>query len=120
MPRRIVSFVSRSVSRCSEGSARTILPSAAPNFSASAFVFAFTETLSQRVSAKVQIEDRLNAENELDEDIDGLGDDWPITYEDLKPYYDDLDRFYRELWGEQVDPTVSVSIDAWESYLEPA
>jgi nitrile hydratase subunit beta len=26
----------------------------------------------------------------------------------------------RELWGEQVDPTVSVSIDAWESYLEPA
>jgi len=26
----------------------------------------------------------------------------------------------RELWGEQADPTVSVSIDAWESYLEPA
>jgi choline dehydrogenase-like flavoprotein len=25
--------------------------------------------------------------------IDGLGDDWPITYDDLKPYYDDLDRF---------------------------
>jgi choline dehydrogenase-like flavoprotein len=25
--------------------------------------------------------------------IDGLGDDWPITYEDLKPYYDKLDRF---------------------------
>ena len=24
--------------------------------------------------------------------IDGLGDDWPITYEDLKPYYDKLDR----------------------------
>lgn len=26
----------------------------------------------------------------------------------------------RELWGEQADPTLSVSIDAWESYLEPA
>ena len=26
----------------------------------------------------------------------------------------------RELWGEEADPTVSVSIDAWESYLEPA
>jgi nitrile hydratase len=26
----------------------------------------------------------------------------------------------RELWGEQADPTISVSIDAWESYLEPA
>ena len=25
--------------------------------------------------------------------LDGLGEDWPITYDDLKPYYDDLDRF---------------------------
>lgn len=24
--------------------------------------------------------------------IDGLGDDWPIGYEDIKPYYDRLDR----------------------------
>lgn len=24
--------------------------------------------------------------------IDGLGDDWPITYEDLAPYYDRVDR----------------------------
>jgi len=24
-----------------------------------------------------------------------------------------------ELWGEAADPTVSVSVDAWESYLEP-
>ena len=26
----------------------------------------------------------------------------------------------RELWGEEADPTVFVSVDAWESYLEPA
>jgi nitrile hydratase len=26
----------------------------------------------------------------------------------------------RELWGEGADPTVSVSVDAWEPYLEPA
>lgn len=26
----------------------------------------------------------------------------------------------RELWGEAADPTVSVSVDCWESYLEPA
>jgi nitrile hydratase beta subunit len=26
----------------------------------------------------------------------------------------------RELWGEAADPTVSVSVDAWESYMEPA
>ena len=25
--------------------------------------------------------------------IDGLGEDWPITYDDIKPYYDNLDRF---------------------------
>jgi choline dehydrogenase-like flavoprotein len=24
--------------------------------------------------------------------VDGLGDDWPITYEDMKPYYDKVDR----------------------------
>ena len=24
--------------------------------------------------------------------IDGLGDDWPISYEDVKPYYDNVDR----------------------------
>ena len=24
--------------------------------------------------------------------IDGLGDDWPIGYDDVKPYYDDIDR----------------------------
>jgi nitrile hydratase beta subunit len=26
----------------------------------------------------------------------------------------------RELWGDGADPTVSVSVDAWEPYLEPA
>jgi nitrile hydratase len=26
----------------------------------------------------------------------------------------------RELWGEEADPTLLVSVDAWESYLEPA
>lgn len=25
--------------------------------------------------------------------VDGLGDDWPFTYEDIKPYYDKLDAF---------------------------
>jgi choline dehydrogenase-like flavoprotein len=25
--------------------------------------------------------------------LDGLGDDWPITYEDIKPYYDKIDQF---------------------------
>jgi choline dehydrogenase-like flavoprotein len=25
--------------------------------------------------------------------VDGLGDDWPISYDDVKPYYDNVDRF---------------------------
>jgi choline dehydrogenase-like flavoprotein len=25
--------------------------------------------------------------------LDGLGDDWPITYDDVRPYYDKIDRF---------------------------
>ena len=32
-------------------------------------------------------------------DMDGLGDNWPIGYEDIKPYYDKVDKlikFYRE------------------------
>jgi choline dehydrogenase-like flavoprotein len=24
--------------------------------------------------------------------IDGLGDDWPISYDDIKPYYDRIDE----------------------------
>ena len=24
--------------------------------------------------------------------LDGLGDDWPISYDDMKPYYDKVDR----------------------------
>jgi len=24
--------------------------------------------------------------------VDGLGDDWPISYDDVKPYYDEVDR----------------------------
>ena len=26
----------------------------------------------------------------------------------------------REIWGRDSDPTLTVSVDAWESYLEPA
>ncbi len=25
--------------------------------------------------------------------LDGVGDDWPISYDDIKPYYDELDKF---------------------------
>ena len=34
--------------------------------------------------------------------IDGLGDDWPISYEDIAPYYDNLDRLVG-LFGNQAN-----------------
>src|SRR4051812_14758905 len=34
--------------------------------------------------------------------LDGLGDDWPITYEDLKPYYDKIDQFIG-VFGTHID-----------------
>ena len=39
--------------------------------------------------------------------IDGLGDDWPIGYEDIKPYYDKIDRLigvYGTNEGRENDP----------------
>jgi choline dehydrogenase-like flavoprotein len=40
-------------------------------------------------------------------DIDGLGDNWPITYDELKPYYDRLDKMvgiYGSKEGRKNDP----------------
>jgi len=34
--------------------------------------------------------------------LDGLGDDWPITYEDIKPYYDNVDRLIG-IFGAHID-----------------
>jgi choline dehydrogenase-like flavoprotein len=39
--------------------------------------------------------------------LDGLGDDWPITYDDLKPYYDRVDRLvgvFGSMEGRPNDP----------------
>ena len=35
--------------------------------------------------------------------LDGIGDDWPITYDDMKPYYDKLDRLVG-IFGSGRDP----------------
>ena len=35
--------------------------------------------------------------------LDGLGDDWPITYDDIKPYYDKIDQFIG-VFGENLGP----------------
>lgn len=34
--------------------------------------------------------------------LDGLGDDWPITYEDVRPYYDKVKNDYRRFYGATV------------------
>ena len=35
--------------------------------------------------------------------LDGLGDDWPITYDDMKPYYDEVDKLVG-VFGENLGP----------------
>jgi choline dehydrogenase-like flavoprotein len=35
--------------------------------------------------------------------VDGLGDDWPITYDDIRPYYDEVDRLIG-VFGENLGP----------------
>src|SRR3954468_8078496 len=35
--------------------------------------------------------------------VDGLGDDWPITYDDIKPFYDQVDRLVG-VFGENLGP----------------
>jgi choline dehydrogenase-like flavoprotein len=36
---------------------------------------------------------RFGADDFRRKSLDGLGDDWPITYDDIKPYYDEIDKF---------------------------
>jgi choline dehydrogenase-like flavoprotein len=36
---------------------------------------------------------RFGPDDFMRKSLDGLGDDWPITYDDVKPYYDNVDRF---------------------------
>jgi choline dehydrogenase-like flavoprotein len=40
--------------------------------------------------------------------VDGLGDDWPITYDDIKPYYDEVDKFIG-VFGENLGPRFPTS-----------
>jgi choline dehydrogenase-like flavoprotein len=35
---------------------------------------------------------RLGPDDFRRKSLDGLGDDWPISYDDLKPYYDEIDK----------------------------
>jgi len=35
--------------------------------------------------------------------VDGLGDDWPIAYDDIKPYYDEVDKLIG-VFGENLGP----------------
>mgnify|MGYP003720856343 CR=1 FL=1 len=45
--------------------------------------------------------------------LDGLGDDWPISYEDLKPYYDALDRLVGLFGSGTVGTGCGADLDRW-------
>ena len=39
--------------------------------------------------------------------VDGLGDNWPITYDDIKPYYDEVDKMIG-VFGANFDPSLGL------------
>ncbi|MEM1135561.1 MAG: GMC family oxidoreductase [Bacteroidota bacterium] len=50
--------------------------------------------------------------------IDGLGDDWPISYEDLKPYYDRVDKLVG-VFGVNFDPSLGLENEPDGIFLPP-
>ncbi|UZR92686.1 GMC oxidoreductase [Chondrinema litorale] len=50
--------------------------------------------------------------------IDGLGDDWPITYEDIKPYYDKVDKLVG-VFGTNLDPALGLDNEPDGIFLPP-
>ena len=59
----------------------------------SAFGWFRTRMLGGRTNHWGRISLRFGPDDFRRKSLDGLGDDWPITYDDIKPYYDRVDRF---------------------------
>jgi choline dehydrogenase-like flavoprotein len=59
----------------------------------SAFGWFRTRMLGGRTNHWGRISLRYGPDDFRRKTLDGLGDDWPITYDDVKPYYDRVDRF---------------------------
>ena len=59
----------------------------------SAFYWYRTRMLGGRTNHWGRISLRFGPDDFRRKTLDGIGDDWPITYDDLKPYYDEIDRF---------------------------
>jgi choline dehydrogenase-like flavoprotein len=58
-----------------------------------AFGWFRTRMLGGRTNHWGRISLRFGPDDFRRKSVDGLGDDWPITYDDVKPYYDRVDRF---------------------------
>jgi len=58
-----------------------------------AFDWFRTRMVGGRTNHWGRISLRLGPDDFRPRSIDGLGDDWPITYDDVKPYYDAIDRY---------------------------
>jgi choline dehydrogenase-like flavoprotein len=61
--------------------------------SGSEFVWFRARTVGGRTNHWGRISLRLSPEDFRPRSTDGYGDDWPITYDDVAPYYDKVERF---------------------------
>jgi len=59
----------------------------------SSFGWFRTRMLGGRTNHWGRISLRFGPDDFRRKSLDGLGDDWPISYDDLKPHYDQVDRF---------------------------
>ncbi len=50
--------------------------------------------------------------------VDGYSDDWPITYEELKPYYDKVDQ-YVGVYGANFDPALGLDNEPDGIFMPP-
>ena len=50
--------------------------------------------------------------------VDGLGDNWPITYDDIKPYYDQVDRLVG-VFGANFDKSLGLDNEPDGIFLPP-
>ncbi len=50
--------------------------------------------------------------------VDGLGDNWPITYDDIKPYYDKVDQLVG-VFGANFDPSLGLDNEPDGIFMPP-
>ena len=91
-PRRVDHESARSASSTPASAAGRSTASRTPSAPGTKFDWWRARMLGGRTNHWGRISLRFGPDDFRGKSIDGLGDDWPIAYDDMKPYYDKVDR----------------------------